>query len=137
MNDYELSPVQDEDIGMMSRIHLLSFDDAWTGAMIRRILTMPGTFGIVARDRRHWTVSGFALLRLAADECEVLSLAVAPERRGAGVGGLLFGHDVVQSRIVGNSYIRLIRYRPSRNYFAVFSVFSTIILNTLFSPDAG
>ncbi len=101
MNDYELSPVQDEDIGMMSRIHLLSFDDAWTGAMIRRILTMPGTFGIVARDRRHWTVSGFALLRLAADECEVLSLAVAPERRGAGVGGLLFDGAIAQASGAG------------------------------------
>lgn len=90
MSDYELSTVQDADIGMMSRIHTLSFDDAWTGVMIRRILTMPGTFGIVARHGRQWTVAGFALLRLAADECEVLSLAVAPESRGAGVGGLIF-----------------------------------------------
>ena len=33
-------------------------------------------------------LSGFSLLRLAADECEVLSLAVAPDRRGSGGGAL-------------------------------------------------
>ena len=90
MNSYELAPAKEADIGVMSRIHALSFDDAWTGAMIRRILTMPGTFGIVARNSRRWAVAGFALVRVAADECEVLSLAVAPEIRGAGLGGLLF-----------------------------------------------
>jgi [ribosomal protein S18]-alanine N-acetyltransferase len=101
MTDYDLAPVQDADIGMMSRIHTLSFDDAWTGAMIRRILTMPGAFGIVARHGRQWSVSGFALLRLAADECEVLSLAVAPDRRGSGVGALLFDGAIAQASAAG------------------------------------
>lgn len=101
MNEFELSMVEDADIGMMSRIHTMSFDDAWTGAMIRRILTMPGAFGIVARHRRHWTVSGFALMRLAADECEVLSLAVAPECRGTGVGGFLFDAAIDRAAAAG------------------------------------
>jgi hypothetical protein len=73
MTGYELSMVEESDIGIMARIHALSFDDAWTGAMIRRILAMPGAHGIVARHERKQTVSGFALLRQAADECEVLS----------------------------------------------------------------
>jgi [ribosomal protein S18]-alanine N-acetyltransferase len=101
MSDFELSTVQDSDIGMMSRIHTLSFDDAWTGAMIRRILKMPGSFGIVARHGRQWTVAGFSLLRMAADECEVLSLAVAPEQRGGGVGGLLFDAAIAQASAAG------------------------------------
>jgi [ribosomal protein S18]-alanine N-acetyltransferase len=101
MIDYELATVQDPDIGMMSRIHTLSFDDAWTGAMIRRILTMPGTFGIAARHGRQWTVAGFALVRLAADECEILSLAVAPEHRGSGVGGLLLDGAITQASVAG------------------------------------
>lgn len=101
MTDYELSVVEETDIGAMARIHALSFDDAWTGAMIRRILTMPGAFGIVARQRRKWTVAGFALLRQAADECEVLSLAVAPNLRGDGVGGLLFAGAMEQASVAG------------------------------------
>lgn len=101
MTDYELSVVEETDIGAMARIHALSFDDAWTGAMIRRILTMPGAFGIVARQRRKWTVAGFALLRQAADECEVLSLAVSPNLRGDGVGGLLFAGAMEQASLAG------------------------------------
>lgn len=89
MMGYELSLVEEPDIGMMAPIHALSFDDAWTGAMIRRILAMPGAHGIVARHERKRTVAGFTLLRHAADECEVLSLAVSPELRGDGLGGFL------------------------------------------------
>lgn len=101
MTGYELSAVEETDIGVMARIHALSFDDAWTGAMIRRILTMPGAFGIVARRRRQWSVAGFALMRQAADECEVLSLAVSPDIRGDGVGGFLFDGAIEQASVAG------------------------------------
>lgn len=101
MTGYELSAVEETDIGTMARIHALSFDDAWTGAMIRRILVMPGAFGIVARRSRLWSVAGFALLRQAADECELLSLAVSPELRGDGVGGFLFDGAMEQAAIAG------------------------------------
>jgi ribosomal-protein-alanine N-acetyltransferase len=89
VNGYELAIVQDNDIGMISRIHTVSFDDAWSGTMIRRILAMPGTFGIVARQSRRCSIAGFALGRIAADECEILSIAVAPDHRGAHVGSML------------------------------------------------
>jgi len=89
VSGYELAIVQENDIAMMSRIHTESFDDAWSGAMIRRILAMPGTFGIVARQSRRWSITGFALGRIAANECELLSLAVAPDHRGARIGALL------------------------------------------------
>ena len=89
MNGYELAIVQEKDIGMISCIHTISFDDAWSGAMIRRILAMPGTFGIVAMQSRQWSMVGFVLGRIAADECEILSIAVAPDHRGAHVGAML------------------------------------------------
>ena len=101
VNGYELTTVHENDIGMMSRIHTVSFDDAWSGAMIRRILAMPGTFGITARLSRRWSIAGFALVRTAADECEILSLAVAPDHRGAGVGGLLLDGAMHQAAQAG------------------------------------
>ena len=101
MNDYELTPTQENDIGMMSRIHTESFDDAWTGPMIRRILSMPGSGGLVARAGRRWSIAGFAILRTAADECEILSLAVGVEHRGRGVGALLLDGAIVQARALG------------------------------------
>jgi ribosomal protein S18 acetylase RimI-like enzyme len=101
MNDYELKPTQENDIGMMSRIHTESFDDAWTGPMIRRILSMPGSGGLVARAGRPWSIAGFTILRTAADECEILSLAVALEHRGRGVGALLLDGAIVQAHALG------------------------------------
>ena len=107
MRGFALSLVEESDIGAMARIHALSFDDAWTGAMIRRILALPGALGIVARHERQWSVAGFALLRQAADECEALSLAVTPELRGDGVGGFLFDGVMEQASIAGASKIFL------------------------------
>jgi ribosomal-protein-alanine N-acetyltransferase len=69
--------------------------------MLRRILAMPGTFGIAARLSRQRAVSGFALMRIAADECELLSLAVAPEHRGNGVGTMLLQGAMEQARRSG------------------------------------
>lgn len=98
MTGHSLVPVGETDVGEMARIHSLSFDDAWSGATFRRILATRGTCGIAARHDRRWTVSGFALLRLAAEECELLTIAVAPERRGAGVGTLLLRAALGQAR---------------------------------------
>lgn len=102
MSGYDLGLVQENDIAMMARIHAASFDDVWSAIMLRRILGMPGSFGIVARRSRQWTVAGFALVRAAADECELLSLAVAPEQRGNGVGALLL-EDVIGRSIVAGA----------------------------------
>lgn len=96
MTGYSLVPVGETGIGEMARIHSLSFDDAWSDATFRRILATRGTCGIAAR--RGWAVSGFALLRFAANECELLTIAVAPEHRGAGVGTLLLRAALGQAR---------------------------------------
>lgn len=47
-------------------------------------LGLPGSFGLVCPDG-----AGLALARVAADEAEILTLAVLPEARRRGVGGAL------------------------------------------------
>lgn len=94
---YELAIVQENDIAGIATIHAASFDDAWSVAMVRRILSMPGTFGIVARQIQQRSIAGFALGRVAADQCEILSLAVAIQHRGARVGGLLLDGAIHQA----------------------------------------
>lgn len=101
MSGYDLAPVHENDLAIMARIHAQSFDEAWSAVMLRRILGMPGSFGIAARDGRQWSVAGFALVRSVADECELLSLAVAPEQRGNGVGALLLEGVIRQSAAGG------------------------------------
>jgi ribosomal-protein-alanine N-acetyltransferase len=74
------------DLGVVARIHAASFDDAWTEAVFRRILAMPNAFGLAARAH---TLVGFAVARVAAGECELLSLAVDPGQRRGGIGAQL------------------------------------------------
>ncbi|MBM3488503.1 MAG: GNAT family N-acetyltransferase, partial [Alphaproteobacteria bacterium] len=73
------------DVEAIALLHAASFDDAWGAPMIQRVLAMPGSFGLLARAE-DGTLAGFALGRTVADECELLSLAVAPARRGHGLG---------------------------------------------------
>jgi ribosomal-protein-alanine N-acetyltransferase len=53
--------------------------EAWNATAFARILAMPGAH-VLADDK------GFVLFRLAADEAEIIMLAVLPEARRRGVG---------------------------------------------------
>ena len=82
----------------VARIHAACFDDAWNENLLRRILAMPGAFGLSARyGGLGGNLAGFALARIAADECELLSLAVAPEHRREGLGAMLLDAAMVEA----------------------------------------
>ncbi|QIE57855.1 GNAT family N-acetyltransferase [Pikeienuella piscinae] len=51
--------------------------------------------------------SGFALLSLAADEVELLTLAVAPERRRAGLGATILDAALIAAAASGGAAIHL------------------------------
>ncbi|SFK15438.1 GNAT family N-acetyltransferase [Falsiroseomonas stagni] len=73
------------DIAEAARLHALAFPaaEAWGTDAIRLMLEMPGTFGVLRPG------AGFVLARVAADEAEILTLAVAPSARRQGTGGTL------------------------------------------------
>ncbi len=63
----------------MAAIHAAAFpDEPWTAAAFASLLSQPGVFGFI--DKR----GGFLLLRVAADEAEILTLGVVNKRRGLG-----------------------------------------------------
>lgn len=66
----------------MVRIHAASFPagERWGRDAIALQLELPGAFGFVA------TAGGFILARVAADESEILTIAVDPAVRRCGVG---------------------------------------------------
>ena len=58
---------------------------------------MPGSFGLVARSSRLESITGFALCRVAADECELLSLGVARDYRKQGIGTTLIRSSMTRA----------------------------------------
>jgi [ribosomal protein S18]-alanine N-acetyltransferase len=66
---------------VMASIHASAFPpyDAWDPDAFRTQLSLPGVTGLVHAD------GGVILVRLAADEAEILTLAVAPEARRRGI----------------------------------------------------
>jgi [ribosomal protein S18]-alanine N-acetyltransferase len=72
----------------MAVVHAASFDEAWDADEIGTVLQGPGGFGLVVHEP-HGDMIGFILARSVADEAEVLTLAVDPVYRRAGVGRAL------------------------------------------------
>lgn len=66
----------------LAALHAGCFPDAWDAAAITALLATPGTFAFTHDD-------GFVLARVAGDEAEILTLAVAPAARGRGLGRAL------------------------------------------------
>jgi len=70
---------------VLTAIHAAAFppDEAWSAAIFRAQLALPGVTGLVHPE------GGLILVRIAADEAEVLTLAVAPAARRRGIAAAL------------------------------------------------
>jgi ribosomal-protein-alanine N-acetyltransferase len=77
----ELLPT-DGDMAALAALHAHCFPDPWDARAIAELLAVPGSFGFVAPD-------GFILARVAAEEAEILTLAVSPRARRSGTGTAL------------------------------------------------
>ena len=79
------------DLAVLAQLHGASFHRGWGEAEFDAMLREPNT--LVQRLRRGTRVIGFAVSRIAADEAEILSIAVAARERGHGLShGLLATH---------------------------------------------
>jgi ribosomal-protein-alanine N-acetyltransferase len=80
------------DCDALSEIHASAFRRGWSEAEFEAFLVQPGLHALIALYRGKFgsrMAAGFILVRLAADEAEVLSVAVRPEYRRRGIGRLL------------------------------------------------
>lgn len=79
----------------MARIHAEGFHRAWSTMEIERLLTDPAVLADAAMvggdDGR---LAGFVLSRRAADEAEVLTIAITARRRGQGIAGRLLSQHM-------------------------------------------
>jgi [ribosomal protein S18]-alanine N-acetyltransferase len=78
-----------EDCEVLAEMHGEAFRRGWSGAEFEALLVQPGVHALIADWRTalgRRRPAGFILVRIAADEAEVLSIAVVPDCRRRGVG---------------------------------------------------
>lgn len=75
-------------------IHAASFHRGWGAEDIAAMLADRAVVPHVVRRRQGGEVAGFILSRVAADEAEILTVAVAPRLRGRGLAARLLAAHV-------------------------------------------
>ena len=86
-----IEPATLRDAPRLAQLHGASFHRGWGEGEFEGMLTERNT--LVHRQRIGRKIIGFAVSRLAADEAEILSIAVAPSHRGRGLSrNLLLTH---------------------------------------------
>lgn len=83
-----IEPGQARDTGELARIHASGFYRGWPEAEFANFLGEASTPVYVACDSKR-RIAGFALIRIAADEAELLTIAVDPKWRGKRIGQAL------------------------------------------------
>jgi ribosomal-protein-alanine N-acetyltransferase len=82
-------------------IHGAAFAHPWGADEIAALLTSASTIGSAALDPASGRLRGFALSRLAADEAEILTIAVDPGWRRRGVGRDLMREHLQRATLAG------------------------------------
>ena len=78
----------------LAALHATAFDAPWKAGEIAQLLAGPGVFVVAEPD-------GFILIRVVADEAEILTLAVRPSARRGGLGRRLVEAAVVRAAALG------------------------------------
>jgi len=76
----------------LAEIHGAAFARTWSADDFAALIADPVVFALAVRRRSLFgatRVAGFVLVRVAAGEAEILSIAVDPRSRGRGYGRLL------------------------------------------------
>ncbi len=80
-----IEPALAADAETVARLHAQGFYRGWPREEFAAYIAGPDTPVYVACDKRR-RIAGFAMLRLAADEAELMTIAVDPKWRKKGVG---------------------------------------------------
>jgi ribosomal-protein-alanine N-acetyltransferase len=87
--------VDEPDLGeaeMLAELHADGFARGWSADEIAALMAGANVFVLAARRESLLGLRkmvGFVMVRIAADEAEILTIAVSPTRRGNGFGRLL------------------------------------------------
>lgn len=89
------------DAATFSALHGRSFAQGWSESEFERLLSDKAVIAHVARAGRSSAPAGFMLSRCAADEAEILTVAVAPAARGRGIARQLLARHLGRLAALG------------------------------------
>ncbi len=92
-----LDGVRSDEADALADIHQDAFARTWSEDDFASLLADRGVFAVGVRRQTVFggrRLAGFALIRVAADEAEVLTIAVRPGDRGRGYGRMLMEEAV-------------------------------------------
>ena len=78
----------------LAALHAAAFPAPWDAAAFAALSAQPGVLALVEDD-------GFILIRVVADEAEILTLAVRPEARRRGLGARLVAAAAARAAALG------------------------------------
>lgn len=96
-----IRPLRVEAAEACAAIHKTGFAHPWSAGEFAALLASPTTLGSAALDPASGRLRGFAVSRLAADEAEILTIAVDPALRGRGVGADLLREHLARAALSG------------------------------------
>ena len=91
----------------LETLHASAFDEGWSAAVLAELIASPGAFAWLAARDGEGAPDGFVLGRVAADEAEIITLAVRRGARRAGVGRALMAAAMDGARAAGADRIFL------------------------------
>ncbi|MEO8927785.1 MAG: GNAT family N-acetyltransferase [Caulobacteraceae bacterium] len=91
--------IQPTDTAQLAAVHAVAFEAPWDEATLTVLLAAPGVVALAAGVSP--SVDGFILCRVAADEAEILTLAVDPLHRREGVAVALLETAMEAVRALG------------------------------------
>ena len=94
--EYHIMPAGDGDWQDLARIHGESFRDAWSDGELERLAGSKGMKVWLARPHGKGGAAphGFAIVRCAADEAEIVTIASASRHRRRGASRALLRHII-------------------------------------------
>ena len=81
---------------LISALAEIASGDAWSVDVVAKFLALPGSFGLIAQEVSQ--PLGFLLAQMAADEAEIVNIAVAPPARRRGIGAALVAEAAARAR---------------------------------------
>lgn len=92
----QIDAIPEGAVEALAILHAACFpDDPWEAGALARIMALSGGFGWLAWEGEH--PAGFILVRDLGNECEILSLGVAPRWRRRGIAQELLATAIAEA----------------------------------------